>query len=194
MNKIETLTAKVRELYESNAPERDTLADWLYENHIFQVAKEARSVAERFGGDPDLAEAAGMLHDIADAVMGRFEPLHGEKSENIARRLLSDSGFSKEEIEVVVDDSIQHHSCRDGNVPTTPEGKAVATGDAIVHLTTDFYAFMVDIQIKRGDSNEMISKWAKEKLNRDFTSKIFFDEIRTEVAGDHERLQKLFVS
>lgn len=194
MNRIELLTTRVQELYEGKNPNRDPIADWLYENHIFQVAKEARSIAERFGGEPALAEAAGMLHDIGDAVISRFNSSHAKKSENIARDFLVESGFSNEEIKVILDDSIRRHSCRDGNVPVTLEGRAVATGDAIVHLTTNFYVFMTRMQKERGDSQEAISNWVKEKLDRDFNKKIFFDEVRKDVESDYKRLRQLFLS
>lgn len=48
---LETLTQKVRELYEVRLPARDPWADWLYESHVFVVAEYARVYAERFGAD-----------------------------------------------------------------------------------------------------------------------------------------------
>lgn len=192
MTRIEKLREAVRRLYGSKNPSRDPIADRLFENHIFQVAEEARKVAQRFGGDPDLAEAAGLLHDIADAVMSRFDSEHSSKSEVLARSLLREAGFTNTEITTIVDDAMKYHSCRAGNLPQTLEGKAVATGDAVVHLSTDFYSFMTGTQRKRGESEEKIQEWVSEKLERDFQIKISYDEVRNEMAPEYEKLVSTF--
>ena len=114
MSRIKEVENKVKELYELKNPKRDDWADWLYEKHVFVVAEEAGRLAVRFDAKKDLAMVAGMLHDIADAVMSRFDPKHEEKSFEIARNILQSSGFSKGEIEIVVNDAIKFHSCRGG--------------------------------------------------------------------------------
>jgi HD superfamily phosphodiesterase len=41
--------------------DRDEWCDWLYENHVFVVAKNALFLARKYGGDIDLAFAGAIL-------------------------------------------------------------------------------------------------------------------------------------
>jgi putative nucleotidyltransferase with HDIG domain len=195
MDRIEALKKKVDALYlDKNTSRAKDWADYLYARHVFKVADKARELAERFGADAELAEAAGMLHDIADAVMPRQDPRHEKESETIARSFLRASGFSAEEIEIVVDDALKNHSCREGEVPQTLEGKVMATADAVVHLQTDFYDFAVKNFTERGEAPAHISEWGLEKTDRDFNKKIFFDEVREEVRPDYEKQRRQFAA
>lgn len=139
MNRIEILKSHIRELYERRSPERNDWADWLYEHHIFLVAENAQSLSVRYGGNPELVVVASLLHDIADSVMKRFDPRHDEKSKEMALMILNDSGFTREEIEIVVEDAITFHGCKNGRFPQTIEGRVMATADAVAHLKSDFY-------------------------------------------------------
>jgi len=139
MTRIEKLKEKIDSLYQSKNPNRADWADWLYEKHVFVVADKAKELAVRFDVNMELAEAAGMLHDIADVKMSRFDPAHEEESEQIAQELLEESDFHKEEVSIIVEDAIRYHSCNDGKVPNSLEGKIVATADAVAHLSSDFY-------------------------------------------------------
>lgn len=69
MKKIELLREAVQNLYKQSLPDRDEWADWLYDNHVLWVAKMSRKLAEKYDADADLAEAAALLRDIADAKM-----------------------------------------------------------------------------------------------------------------------------
>lgn len=191
MERIATLTEAVQNLYKARHPERAYWADWIWEGHVIPVGQAARKVAERFGGDPDLAEAAGLLHDVADAVMKREEPHHEARSMEIARGLLAEAGFSEAEMRIVVDDAILHHSCRGDDRPKTDEGKAMAAGDALAHLTTDFY-LVAEVRRKEYQTKEEIREWVLPKIERDFTNKIAFDALREEVRADYERLKAHF--
>jgi len=191
MSRIESLRKEIADLYNAKHSERAEWADWIYEGHVIPVGNASRMVAERFGGNPELAEAAGLLHDIADAVMKREDPQHEARSMEIARQLLTKTGFSDSEISVVVDDAILHHSCRGDDRPTTPEGRAMAAGDALGHLTTDFY-LVAEERRKKFQTPEEISAWVHPKLDRDFTNKIAYDELREEVRSGYEKLKAHF--
>lgn len=191
MSRLDILKTSVDTLYQEKRANRADWADWLYAHHVFVVAETASTLADRFGANAELAVAAGMLHDIADATMSRFDPQHEEESVRIARRLLKEAGFSDEEVFIVVDDAIKRHSCRNGVGPAMLEGKVMATADAVVHLKTDFYEHAVEAM--RGQKTlEQIRAWALPKIERDFANKIFFDEVREEVREDHERLIHFF--
>ena len=139
MTRIRNLEAVVRALYRAKDPGRADWADWLFEDHVFVVADLAEVIAERFDANKEYARAAAVLHDIADAKMSRFDKKHALESMTMARHLLLVNKFNPKEVEVIVDDAIKHHSCRNGNVPRSPEEKIFATADAVAHLTTDFY-------------------------------------------------------
>jgi putative nucleotidyltransferase with HDIG domain len=192
MTRIDTLRQKVKDLYESKNPGRAELGDWMYENHVLIVAKFSKEVAERVGAKPELAEAAGMLHDIADAVMVRENPEHETKSLELARSFLQETNFTNEEMAIIVDDVIKYHSCHGSDAPLSLEGRSMATGDALGHLTTPFYDYLIEVFLKRGETASEIKEWGKEKIERDFNKKIFFDEIRAETRSGYERVRKLF--
>lgn len=191
MTRLESLEAKVRELYESKDPDRDDWADWLYEQYIFIVADNAEKLAVRFGANKEYARGAAMLHDIADAKMKRFDDGHEQVSLDIARELLTGCGYAEDEMRVIVD-AIRLHSCRDGQLPVSLEGRVLATADSLAHLTTDFYETAVGLW--RDRSGDV---WARQKvlgkLDRDFDSKILFSEVREEVRADYERLKQLYL-
>lgn len=193
MNKIHLLEEKVRSLYEAKNPHRADWADWLYENHVFVVARNAQKIAERYGAKPELAMAAAILHDVADSEMSRFATEHKERSLEMARQLLEEAGFSEEEKEVIMD-AILYHSCHSNEAPHFLEGKVMATADAIAHLSTDFYDQFSSRIIGDDRAPEGMPIWVLEKIERDFTKKIFFDEVREEVRTDYERVKQLFVS
>lgn len=195
MSRVDDLKVKVDSLYRTGDPVG--AADWaayMLSSHVFVVADEAGKIAERFGANKELAMTAGMLHDVADAVLKRQDPRHEEESKRIARELLAESVFTAEEIKIIVDDAMEHHSCRGSDKPSTPEGKAMATADAVVHLTTDFYDFAITTFQGRGESAEDIKKWGLEKIDRDLNKKIFFSEVKEEVRGDYDRLKVRFES
>lgn len=72
MSNVENLESLVRNLYSSSPQQlRADWTDWLYRNHVFVVAANAKKIASLFHADPEVAFAGGMLHDIADATMKR---------------------------------------------------------------------------------------------------------------------------
>ncbi len=192
MSNLELLEEKVDALYSAQNPERAEWADWLYQNHIFVVADYGVRLAEQFAAKPELVAAASLLHDIADAVTSRFDAQHSTRSSELAKQLLSESGFSDEEISVVVEDAIRFHSCRDGQAPVSIEGRVMAAADALAHLKTDFYQYGVSM-MQKDKSIDEIKKWALPKIERDFKEKIFDDGIRQTVADDYERV-KAFIN
>lgn len=191
MERIEILRAKVKDLYEVKYLGRADWADYLYDSHIFVVAKYARALSERFGVKNDLAEAAAMLHDIADAIMSRSDEQHEEESIKIARQFLLESCYSSDEIKIIVDDAIENHSCRGDSLPQTIEGQIMVTADAKAHLDTDFY-FVAREKVKGVKTNEEFKAWCQEKIDRDFNQKIFFPEIKKELREVYEARKTKF--
>lgn len=191
MDRLAKVKSEIDALYSAKKEGRADWADWLYSHHIFSVAERAGEIAERFGGQKELAMAAGMLHDLADAVISRFNEQHQQESERIAKDILYRAGYSPEEVSIIVDDAIALHSCRNHTCPKTPEGRAMATADAVVHLQSIFYAFAYE-KMKSQKTTEEIKAWALPKIERDFNEKIAFNEIRNETRQDYERLKAFF--
>lgn len=178
---VAAVVTAVRELYGMRASTRDPWADWLYDTHIFVVADYAQTYATRFGADGDCAAYAALLHDCADAVMRRTDAGHAEKSRALAREILARCGVSQEVVTVVCDDILPKHSCRDGILPESIEGKCMATADAVVHLTTDFYPEALRRMHAEGRDMAQAYRWMREKVHRDYTVKIQFDDVRASV-------------
>ena len=192
MNKIQILEKRVRELYENANPNRDEWADWLWENHVLVVADYATELAKRFDANNDLARAAALLHDIADTKIKRENKYHEVKSLQIAREIMNNSGFSDEDIGLVVDDAIRYHSCHNGEKPKSLEGKILSTADSLAHLKTDFYVYAVWARGKDGDNLKDVKDWVLKKIERDYNDRIQFDEIRNDAKSDYDRIKTLF--
>ncbi len=191
MSRIELLKGKIQKLYQAKHAARDEWADWMWDKHVAVVADYAENLAERYGVNADLAVAGALLHDIADAIMGRRNPAHESESGRMARELLQECGFTQDEIRIVVDDAIRFHSCHGDEKPESLEGKVLATADALAHLKTDFYEFGIRTMKERGESREKISQWIAEKAERDFYKKIAFEQVREEARADYGRIKGL---
>lgn len=183
----------VHEIYDRKESTREEWADWLSANHVFLVAKFADELSIRLGVKNDLAIAAAMLHDIADSVMARENPEHENKSKEIAREFLLMCGYSDEESKIVIDDAIEYHGCKNGNLPKTVEGKIMASADARAHLQSSFYDFSLEMKTK-DEPVEQVRSWALAKIERDLNNKIFFDEIRDEIREDYQRAKELILN
>lgn len=194
MSRIDKVKNKVDALYQAKNPCRDDWADWLYKKHVFLVADEAERLASRFNSKKDLVMVAGMLHDIADAVMSRFNAKHEAESFKIAREILQKSGFSEDEIKIVVDDAMKYHSCRDKEKPSSFEGKVMATADAIIHIKTDFYKTAIKLMRKENRDANKIKTWALSKIENDFHNKILFEEIKKEIKPDYKKMKNFLKS
>ncbi len=104
-----------------------------------------------------------------------------------AEKIMLDFDIDKDTIEQVKQ-IILTHSC-DNEMPTTLEGKILASADAMAHYVNDFY-----LQIATtGERNlQELKEWALEKLDRDFNKKIFFDFAKKEIEERHNALKKVF--
>jgi hypothetical protein len=68
----------------------------------------------------------------------------------------------------------------------------MATADAIVHLTSDFYEHALAMKMQGWETRKNIRNWALPKIERDFYTKIFFDQVREEVRDNYEKVKNLF--
>lgn len=192
MSRIAQLEALVAELYEQKLEGRAEWADWLYKHHVFVVADYASKLAAKYHINPELPRAGALLHDCADAVMLRLDERHTETTYELSRSLLEKSGFTSAEITLIVDDAIAHHSCRDGQLPASMEGKVLAVADAFAHFKTDYYLRAVEALLSAKSLDEA-KQWVLKKIDRDYHDKIpcLPDEVSA-IEHDYQLLKELF--
>lgn len=191
ISRLANLEQLVNDLYEQKSSNRAEWADWLYKNHVYVVADQAVRLAKKYNASEEYARAAALLHDIADAVMSRFDDNHEATSLQLARELLEKSGFKDEEISLIVDDAIRFHSCHDGRVPSSLEGKILATADSYAHLKTDFYVYATWAMGQTTPLDE-VKSWVLKKLDRDLHDKVLFDDEKADLLSDYEMLKELY--
>ena len=189
MSKHEKVAEIVEQLYSQASQD---FGQWMWKNHVPVVAHKTAELAERFGAEADIAVAGAWLHDFGDVFVHRHAEDHDDISEREAQKVLQQAGYSEEEIAAVMNDVIGPHSCRDGNLPQTLEGKVMATADALAHLTTNFYVQFAWKHLPENKDYDQFIDWVTEKLQRDFNDKIFFDEVKDEVRYRYEALVEVF--
>jgi len=191
MQKLDALRQQVAKLYTSGNPKADGWVDWGYPNHVLVVASLAEKIAQTHGANAELAVAGALLHDIADAVMPRKSPEHEAESLRLAKKLLQESGFDAKDTAFVVGEIIKPHSCRE-LMPTALEGKVMAAADGAAHFVTEFYPLFCWRHYGPQDDYQAFKAWVRQKLEKDFTKKLFFDDIREEVRPRYEALKLVF--
>lgn len=191
MQKLDTLRQKVKALYTANNPDADVWIDWSYPNHVLYVADFTQKIATAQHANVELAVAGALLHDVADAVMARRNPEHEAKSLALAEELLQESGFSENEIAFVIHEIIKPHSCKE-LMPTTLEGKVMATADGAAHFLTDFYPLFCWRHYGPEDDYAVFKAWMLSKMEKDFTKKLFFDDVKQQVLPHYEALKLIF--
>ncbi|MGI8420577.1 MAG: HD domain-containing protein [Candidatus Levyibacteriota bacterium] len=191
MSRLQQLEEKVNTLYQEKNPSRAGWTDWFVKHHVIVVANYATALAKKYKVNEELARAAALLHDIADTCTKREDKDHGAISLTIARQIMRETGYSEDEIKLVVDDAIRYHSCHNNEHPQSLEGKILATADSMAHLKTDFYVFAA-WAFGRELTLEELKQWVLKKIERDLHKKIFFEEVRAEVLPDYIRIKEFF--
>jgi len=184
------LTKLVQLAYEQSSC---SFAQWSWPNHVIKVAKYAEELAVRFEANVDLAVAGALLHDFGDVFVERNHQSHQEVTNREGAKLMKQAGYSEKEIDEVLKVIIPPHSCKDGQVPKTMESKVLATADALAHLQTDFYLQFAWMNLPELATNfEEYRSWAQSKIERDFQTKIQFEEVKDEVKPRYLALFLLF--
>jgi HD superfamily phosphodiesterase len=173
---------------------KQNIALWMWQNHLQFVAQKALELSDKFNANADLVVAGAFLHDFGDAFVSRHASNHEEVSKEEAIKVLQKADYSPQEIQEILEKVIAPHSCYEGNMPETLEGKVLATADALAHLITDFYVQFAWKNMPDGKSYQEFLVWVSEKLERDFNDKIFFEEIRDEVREKYLALKLVFNS
>ncbi len=165
---------------------------WSWKNHVPIVASFADQLCEQFGGSVDLAVAGALLHDFGDAFVDRHDNHHEKISEQEAQKVLVAAGYKAEEIVIITTDILAKHSCKNGILPETVEGKIVATADGLAHLSTDFYLQFAWMHLPEGKNFSEYKRWVLEKVERDYNEKVLFPEIKDELKDRYNTLVDVF--
>jgi hypothetical protein len=193
MQKLDNLRHNVEKLYTANNPDADAWIDWGYKNHVLVVAELAERIAIKQHANVAWAVAGALVHDIADVMMPRKNPEHEATSLDLASDLLEGSGYDREEVEFIVQEILKPHSCNP-DLPTILEGKVMATADGAAHFLTDFYPLFCWRHYGPQDDYNAFKSWMLAKMEKDFTKKLFFDDIKQEVTPRYEALKLIFAA
>jgi hypothetical protein len=169
------------------------MGKWMWRNHVQWVANKAGELAEKYHADAEKAYCAALIHDLADSQHPREYEHFANSSEEKGREVLLKAGLSETETNEIIEVIVRPHSCRPGNLPTTLEGKVLATADAMWHLQTSFFPMLCyKRRPAKTHSYEEWQEWFGEKIERDFNVKIFFEAEQAEVKDDYEALSRVF--
>ena len=99
--------------------------------HVLRVHSWCVRLAPEAEADPDLAGAAGLVHDLVRIPKHlASRPLGGALSAQAARGLLPDAGYTPAEVAIVVD-AVATHSWSRGLAPRTAEGVVLQDADRL---------------------------------------------------------------
>jgi len=169
-----------------------TMGKWMWRNHTQWVADKAKQLAVKYGADVEQTYCAALLHDLGDSRFERGDPDFDSWSWNTGKEILKQAGFRKAERDAILE-AIRTHSCHPGHLPVTIEGKALATADGMWHIETNF--FPVICYMNRPDDTHNYDEWQqwfRVKIERDFNTKIFFEDEKEQVREKYEALMKVF--
>lgn len=190
MEKSDKVFEIVADLYRNSSI---SLGKWMWKNHVQWVANKARKLAEKYHADIEKVYCAALLHDLGDTSFPRGHRDFDSWSENKGKEILLFAGFDSEQTREIIEIIVRPHSCRPGNLPTTKEGKVLATADAMFHIQTNFFPmFLYKHRPETTSSYEEWQEWFDKKIERDFGPKIFFEDEKEEVREDYEALSRVF--
>jgi uncharacterized protein len=115
-------------LVETNTHNSDLAHDTL---HVGRVYRWAMRLASEANADPDLTGAAALVHDLVNIPKEhRDRPLGSERSAEASRGLLRASGYTDEEVALIVE-AVRTCSWSRGLAPTGAIGKVLQDADRL---------------------------------------------------------------
>lgn len=189
MEKGSIVFTEVSRLYNTAAT---SMGKWMWDNHVQWVTSKAIQLAKKYGADTQKVYCAALLHDLGDARYERDHSAFESWSWETGKAILKKAGLRKAARDAILE-AIRTHSCHPGHLPTTIEGKVLATADGMWHVQTNF--FPVICYMNRPDTTKTFNEWQEwftTKIERDFGPKIFFRDERNEVRENYEALKRVF--
>ncbi len=189
MSKLSETEDQVKEIYRKS--EDNFMRTWFFENHVKVVVDYADKIAKEAKADSEICVLSALFHDIARPLGFFDEPQLMEESLMVAEEMMEKQGYTKDKVQKVME-AIIPHSCND-KLPTTLEGKILATADALAHLMTDFYLLIgLNKWIGKSKDTEKYREWVLEKIERDFKKKIFFDPWKQKAEKRYNAIKLVF--
>lgn len=142
-----------------------------YEFHFAPTVKYAKILAKDLGGDEEIVEVAGWLHDIGSIMVGRED--HHITGAKIAEEKLMEFGYSEEKIAKVVN-CILHHRGSQKMEAESLEEQIIAEADALSNfdeIPGIFKAAFVYEKLSQRDARESVlrkleNKWKQLKFEK----------------------------
>jgi HD superfamily phosphodiesterase len=157
---------------------------WFYPEHLVAVEKHTKSLLKKLpAANKEVALLGVWLHDTQRirGIKGDHQKIGAAQ----AAKIMQEHGYPSKTIKAV-QGIILTHSCNP-LMPTTLEGKILATADALAHYDNNFY-----LRIATGGQKNLadFKDWAIKKLTRDYTKKIFFPWVKKSIKAKHDTLIK----
>lgn len=188
MTPISDLTQTIRSEIISKAKESPYIEDWFLKDHLMEVENNALWLCDLLPkADQEIVILSVWFHDVGRLV-GKNDD-HDVYASVFAQERLSSTNFPREKIQIVVDSCLSHRV--NHTVPKTLEAEILASADAMSHLTASNFYLRIFHRYASSLSFADAIKSTKQKLERDFHKKIFFDEARQRVLPMYEAMTLL---
>ncbi len=178
---------KVRQFIKQEFQSSDPY-DYFWSGHVALVEKFAQQLLEKYPeANSEVVLLSVWFHDIGRAYDHHQD--HESWGAKFAQDYLTKENFPQEVIDQV------YHSCSthkvQNNQPQTLEAKILATADALSHFDQGSYLRIWLAWGRQMDDYDKMRAKLKEKLERDFSEKIFFPEIKEAVCPQYEAWIKI---
>jgi HD superfamily phosphodiesterase len=170
---------KIRELSRKEAGNED------YNIHVKVVVKYTLHLAKLKGVDPELAELAALLHDIALFRYGVKG--HDAKGADDAAEILKQFNYPQDKIDRI------HHAieCHSGNKdPTTMLARVLRDADALSHFDAIPWLLKVGLKDNNNDLHKAIA-YVDKKIDNDIDHKMTLDESKLMVKAKYGLAKQL---
>ncbi len=160
-------------------------ASWFYQDHVLVVEKLALDLLKLYPkANKDAVILSVWFHDVGRA--HGYHKNHDLYGADYAQKILTKNNVNKDFIKLVVN-ACKTHSCEDNGIPSSLEGKILATADALAHFHNGFYLKILYFWSKDKDQDyEAIQKKLFNKINRDFNNKIFFNQVKEKMQPTYQ--------
>ncbi len=149
---------------------RNAFSPAFFEEHLSVVVGYARQLGQTLGGDLEIIELAGWLHDLSAIQDFAVLPRHPAASAEIARRMLLKEGYPADRIERVAT-CIASHSAPVQVGNGSIEQVCVSNADAMSQIVKPAYWFYYVFNVRQfafADGRD----WLRQRVENNWTALI----------------------
>jgi len=154
--------------------------------HFEGVVKYAEQLSDELGGDKEVIQLAGWLHDIGSIIHGRED--HHITGARVAEEKLKELGYPSEKIELIKKCILNHRGSQDTNGESLEE-RIVADADTLSNfdnLPGLFKAAFVYEGKNQGEARDSVRNKLERKWN-----KLHFESSRVIIKTKYEAIKVL---